>query len=253
MEIAVIGAGGFVGSAFIRQLRTRGYLAEEVRRETFGQHHRKKWDLVIDAASNSRKYLAEKEPWKDFELTAIHKAAVLECYPAHFHLHISSVDVYADLSGPATTKEDSAAGQGASCYGFNKWLAEEMVKFYAEHHLIFRLAGMVGPGLKKNPVYDILHETPIRIHPESQYQFLSTDDAARLCLELWERGCDREIFNICGKGLISPTEIARLAACPLQLGEHDCSPRIVYVDQQKLKAVCEIPSTLEVIRNFLKV
>jgi nucleoside-diphosphate-sugar epimerase len=63
MEIAVIGAGGFVGAAFIRQLHNRGYRPEEVRRETFGQHHAKQWDLVVDAASNSRKYLAEKEPY----------------------------------------------------------------------------------------------------------------------------------------------------------------------------------------------
>ena len=252
MKIAVIGAGGFVGAAFIRQLHTRGYRPEEVRRETFGQHHAKQWDLVVDAASNSRKYLAEKEPWKDFELTAMHKATVLEHYPAHFHLHVSSVDVYADLSGPETTKEDSPAGCGASCYGFNKWLAEEMVRFHAHHHLICRLAGMVGPGLKKNPVYDILHRTPIRIHPESQYQFLSTDDAASLCLELWERGCDRQIFNVCGKGLISPIDIARLASCPLQLGEYESSPRIVHIDQQKLETMCEIPFTVEVVRSFLK-
>jgi len=43
-----------------------------------------------------------------------------------------------------------------------------------------------------------------------------------------------------------------LAACPLQLGKYESSPRIVHVDQQKLETMCEIPSTLEVIRNFLK-
>jgi len=252
MDIAVIGAGGFVGAAFIRQLHTRGFRAAEVRRETFGQHHGKKWDLVIDAASNSRKYLAEQAPWKDFELTVVHKASVLERYPAHFHLHVSSVDVYADLSRPETTKEDSPAGLGASRYGFNKWLAEEMVRFHTEHHLICRLAGMVGPGLKKNPVYDILHGAPMQIHPESKYQFLNTDDAARLCLDLWDRGCDRQVFNVCGEGLISPTKIAQLACCPLRLGNHEGTPRIVHVDQQKLKTICKIPTTLEVIRNFLK-
>ena len=43
---------------------------------------------------------------------------------------------------------------------------------------VLRLAGMVGPGLRKNPVYDILQGEPLRIHPESQYQFLHAEDAA---------------------------------------------------------------------------
>lgn len=250
MEVAVIGAGGFVGSAFVRQLRTRGLSPEEIRRENFGRHSGKTWDLVVDAAGNSRKYLADREPWKDFELTVVHKAAVLEKYPSRFHLHVSSVDVYADLTRPETTREDAPAGQGASCYGFHKWLAEEMVRFHAGHHLICRLAGMVGPGLKKNPVHDVLHGTPLQIHPESRYQFLSTDDAARLCLDLWQGGADREAYNVCGKGLITPTEIARQAGRSLTAGPPS-APRIVDVDFRKLEKKAKVPATAEAIATFL--
>jgi len=252
MEVAVIGAGGFVGSAFVRQLRARGHNPVEVRRESFGQHSERTWDLVVDAAGNSRKYLAEKEPWRDFELTVVYKSAVLEHYPARFHLHVSSVDVYADLTQPETTREDCPAGHGASCYGFHKWLAEELVRFHVDHYLVCRLAGMVGPGLKKNPVYDILHGTPLQIHPESKYQFLSTDDAARLCLNLWQGGVDCEIYNVCAKGLITPAEIARLASCPLQIGLLGHKPRIVHADYEKLEGICVVPETHDVMQNFLR-
>lgn len=251
MKIAVVGAEGFVGSAFHRQLGLRGHQAEGVTRKNFLEKAGQTWDLVVDAAGNSRKYLAEQEPWKEFELSVGHKKAVLQAYPAKTHLHISSVDVYRELSLEKETRENSAVGQGASVYGFHKWLAEELVRFHARSWLMVRLAGMVGPGLKKNPVFDVMTGQKVRIHPDSEYQFLSTDEAARLSLDLWAQGVVGEIYNVCGEGTITPREIAKLAGKKLETSGEGEEPRKVRVNLEKLKKRTPIPQTKETITAFL--
>jgi nucleoside-diphosphate-sugar epimerase len=59
-RVTVIGAAGFVGSAFLEHLRA---LADTevvaVTRGTYAQHRGRPSDVVVDCAGNSRKYLAE--------------------------------------------------------------------------------------------------------------------------------------------------------------------------------------------------
>ena len=133
-------------------------------------------------------------------------------------------------------------------------LAEQLVQHYASAWLIIRLAGMVGPGLRKNPVYDILQQQPLRIHPDSQYQFMLTRDVARCVWALVERRITGEIFNLCGKGLITPREIASLAGRSMDLSLMDSSshPRIVYVNTAKIESILSLPETRTSITKFIK-
>src|SRR5262249_25120759 len=145
--------------------------------------------VVIESACNSKKFLAEERPFAEFDHSVTHRLRTLRDFPARLHVHISSVDVYDDLSSPATTGESAAAGpENPSHYGFHKFLAEELVRHHAATWLIARLAGMVGPGLRKNPVFDLSRGQPLRIHPDSQYQFMHTDDVAACIWTLVERG-----------------------------------------------------------------
>jgi nucleoside-diphosphate-sugar epimerase len=133
-------------------------------------------------------------------------------------------------------------------------MAEQLVQHYADRWVIARLAGMVGPGLHKNPVYDILHGQPLRIHPESQYQFVSTEEAARMVWSVIERGIENEIFNVCGEGLISPAEIARLAGREMNLSllNPTAQPRIVNVNNEKIKRIGSLPPTHEAVAQYVK-
>lgn len=251
--MAVIGGDGFVGSAFLRELSRLGYEPVNVNRTSSDLLGKQHWDLVIDAAGNSLKYLAESDPDSDFDRTVAHKMRVMSRFPASMHIHVSSVDVYSELSNPQVTSENGPVGRGSSHYGFHKWISEELASHHLDSWLIVRLAGMVGPGLKKNPVHDILHERPIRIHPDSQYQFMATDDVARIALDLWESGRNRDVINICGKGAISPAEIAHMAKRKLHLSEEATlsKPRIVDINIQKLCAIMPVPETSVTLQEFL--
>jgi nucleoside-diphosphate-sugar epimerase len=256
MRVVLIGANGLVGSAFARLLSNKpGVELVPVLRGTYARLAGTTGDVVIECACNSRKFFAEEKPLEEFETSVTHRLKTLFDFPAPFHLHISSVDVYSDLTSPRTTREDSPIDLGtASHYGFHKLLAEQLVQHYARKWLIVRLAGMVGPGLRKNPVFDILHGQPLRIHPDSQYQFLHTDEVARVVWNLFESGAQHEIYNLDGEGLISPRDIAALGGKTLDLSalEKNAQPRIVHVNLGKISRIVQLPKTKTTIERFIK-
>jgi len=112
---------------------------------------------------------------------------------------------------------------------------------------------MVGPGLRKNPVHDILHGEPLRIHPDSRYQFLRSDNAVRIAWDLAQSGATGEVFNVCGDGLISPREISVLAGRPLNLTllAAEAQPRIVDVNVAKIKGRISLPATRQTIEDYV--
>jgi dTDP-4-dehydrorhamnose reductase len=136
----------------------------------------------------------------------------------------------------------------------HKSLAEQVVQHYARSWLIVRLAGMVGPALRKNPVFDILNGLPLRIHPDSQYQFMSTTEVARILWQLAQTNIRGQIFNVCGDGLISPRAIAALSGKEpdLSLLPPNAAPRIVDVNIEKLKGITSVQKTAEVMARFVK-
>ena len=254
-RVTIIGAEGFVGSAFAAHLSSLGgFEVIPVTRRNYADTAGTGSDVVIEAACNSRKYLADRQPVEEFDLSVTHRLRTLRDFPADLHVHISSVDVYSDLTSPETTRENSTPDIAkVSHYGFHKILAEQAVQHYAESWLIVRLAGMVGAGLRKNPVYDILHGDPLRIHPRSQYQFMNTADMARIAWTLVERGVSGEAFNLCGEGLISPSEIARLAGREMNLAmlEPTAQPRVVNINTEKISKIMPLPSTHETVARFI--
>ncbi len=112
---------------------------------------------------------------------------------------------------------------------------------------------MVGPGLKKNPVFDVLNGRPLSIHPDSQYQFMSTDAAAGVVWQLIEAGHTNRIVNVCGSGLISPREIGELAGKPALAGADTlaAAPRIVHINTRLVGGVASLPDTRATIAEFV--
>ncbi|MFH0907598.1 MAG: NAD(P)-dependent oxidoreductase [bacterium] len=250
----VLGAAGFVGSAVTEAARRRGHHVEAVTRSNYEDRIGTSCDLLINANGNSRKYVAARNPQDEFELSVNSVLRSIHDFPAKKYIHLSTIDVYPDHENPANNTEDAVIDPSKlSTYGFHKVLAEMIVQYYATSWLILRMAGSVGPGLKKNPIYDLFKGVPLRVNPDSLYQYMNTEDLAGIALDLAESGRDREIFNVVGDGLISIREIAALVPGSRLETAESAAPRERYeVSVVRLKALRPVPRTEETVQAFIR-
>ena len=252
--VVVLGGHGFVGSAFVRLLSRLNVPHRAVGRKEYAESARDSCDILVNAAGNSVKYLADRDPGADFTQSVQLAVSAVHDFSPRLYVLVSSVDVYTELHCAATTHEATPLDpMRASRYGFHKQLAEWCVQRHTSAWLIVRLAGMVGPGLRKNPVFDILNDQPLRISPESRYQFMSTDDVADVSWQLVGSGVRNTIFNVCGDGLISPRQIADLLGRPVVVHPEaeQAGPRIVDVAIERISRVRRMPPTRSTIERFL--
>lgn len=164
MPDALIGHTGFVGGNLARQADFEaGYNSSNIE-DIEGRHFR----LLVCAGSPGAKWKANREPDRDLENIS-RLMHCLETVRADHVVLISTVDVY---PVPRGVDEDSIIEPAAgSPYGRHRLLLEN---FFLERFesTIVRLPGLFGPGLKKNIIYDFLHDNNLHaISPDSVFQF----------------------------------------------------------------------------------
>jgi len=253
--VVLIGVDGFVGQAFYQLLSLKSSIDLIcINRDNYFEKTGTVSDIVIDLAGSSNKYIAQNKPFDDFQRSAYHCLNVLRDYPSQRHVHISSVDIYNSIDNQYKTKEDISIDiNDLSNYGFHKKISEEIVQYYSNDWLIFRLAGMVGKGIKKGPIYDILNGLPIFINPESRFHFLNTLEVAKIIWSIIELDFSNEIFNVCGQGNISLKEISKMAKMELNLAEvnKDSLIRVLNINSTKIQQYCNIPESKDAIKKYL--
>ncbi len=249
--IFILGAHGFVGSAFVDQCHQQGHEHVGISRDNYQAYVGSECQVFINANGNSRKYLAETDPLADFDMNVRATLRSLLDFKAGLYVYLSSSDVYNDVSDPARNGEDTTIDPSSlSRYGFGKYLGELAVRKYAPKWLIIRMGGLLGPGLKKNPVYDMLHGRPLRVHPESSYQYIDTRDLARIVLDLAFRGVSKEVFNVAGAGVIRLSDILRMLG---QVSQENSLERQHYeISTDKISVRCHVPETADTVRSFLQ-
>ena len=172
MAKALIGFTGFVGGNLDRQMDFDArYNTSNIR-----DIEDKYYTLIVSAGTTAAKWLANKEPemdWKGIADLCRH----LEKARAEKFVLISTVDVYPQ---PVDVDEHSPIDpQSGHPYGQHRLAMEDFVKdrFNA---LIVRLPGLFGAGLKKNIIYDFLHDNNVdQINPHGVFQFYCLDHLER--------------------------------------------------------------------------
>ncbi len=250
--ILVLGGQGFVGSAFLREAHARGLDAECVDLDSYAAFRGRECDLLVNADGNSKKYLAAESPVEEFDLSVASVLRALHDFRFRNYLHVSTIDVYPDHENPRNNGEDAPIDPGRlSPYGLHKYLAELLVRSYAPRWLIVRLGGVLGPGLKKNPVFDLIHDRPLRVHEDSRYQYLPVDFAAAAAYDLAGQGPGGEVVNLCGTGTVSIREVRELLKKPLRYAAASVPRETYEISNAKLRSQFEVPTSVETLRAFM--
>lgn len=165
MADALIGHSGFVGSALLRQ---RSF--DSVYRSTDIDGIRgRSFDLVVCAGAPAQKWIANKDPEGD-RRNIERLISCLQTVECNRFVLASTVDVFRN---PVGVDEDSPADDdGHHAYGAHRRLLERFVQDRFPGHLVVRLAGLVGPGLRKNVIFDFLNDNNLQaIDSRGLFQF----------------------------------------------------------------------------------
>lgn len=247
----VIGARGFVGSAISAYLSELGVEPHGVGRDSYATERGNHFDVVINAAGDSSRRLADANPAESFAKNVSDTMATLVDFSASTYIHISSTSVYESAVNPESTREDSAIEPlRLSNYGRFKYLAEVLVRAHAANWLVIRLGALVGPGLKKNALYDLLERRTLFVSPESSMPYVDTRFVAQAVWAL--RESHGNIFNVSGDGVIKLRDVAN--ELRVDIGpELDALPQDnSNINIDKLRRQMSVPGSKETVAAFVR-
>ena len=196
---ALIGYTGFVGSTLLRQ---RDFDCR-FRSTDIGEAAGRRFSTVVCAGAPAQKWIANREPDAD-ERNIRALMDVLGTLQCDRLVLISTVDVFAV---PAGVDENSPVpSENLHPYGRHRLMLERFVADRFARPLVVRLAGLVGPGLRKNVIYDLHNGHNLAaVNPDAIFQFYPM-------VNLW---ADLEVALTAGLDLLhltaEPTTVAEIA------------------------------------------
>lgn len=156
MTNALIGFSGFVGGTILKQA-----VFEALYRSTnINNIEGQAFETVVCAGAPAQKWIANREPEVDRQ-TIDNLIAHLKTIQCKTFILISTVDVFKSSlgAGEGTQVEES----GLHPYGLHRRLLEKFIEEHFVNHLIVRLPGLVGPGLRKNVIFDFLNDNNLHV------------------------------------------------------------------------------------------
>lgn len=165
MLSSLIGYSGFVGGTLLKQATFDELYRSTNIREIEG----KSFNTVVCAGAPAQKWIANREPEADRKKidALISHLKTIQC---ETFILISTVDVFSNSIG---VDEDTPVDEfGLHAYGLHRRLLEKFVESHFPNHLIVRLPGLVGPGLRKNVIFDLLNDNNLHaIESRAVFQF----------------------------------------------------------------------------------
>lgn len=168
MKIELVGYSGFVGSNLCAKHNFDGLYDITNIKEAYNTNP----DILVYSGVPAQKFLANKEPEKDFEVIKGAINNIVNINPKKVIL-ISSIDVYKETNG--IDEDTKIIPEDLQAYGKNRFYLEQWVMDNFDDYLIVHLPGLYGKNIKKNFVYDLINIIPSMIK-EDKFKSLTEND-----------------------------------------------------------------------------
>jgi len=253
-DCIVLGGTGLIGSELCAHLARCNWSVLPVASKDYAAKAGARAKVLINCNGNAVRHLAQKDPKWDFEVSVASVERSLFDFSYEQYLYLSTVDVYQDVQDPSRNDEAAAVHPDElHPYAFHKWLAERLVERFAPRWVIARLGSVVGPGLKKNPVFDLLNGHPLRVSLESELTLIDTATVARCIETLITRGGDREIYNVATTGSVKLRDLQERLGHPVSM--EPGAEQIVHrycINNGKMGSLTPMPTSWEALESFLE-
>jgi RmlD substrate binding domain len=162
---ALIGYTGFVGANLART----EHFELLVNRANIESLQGARLERLVCAGLPAAKWIANQRPQEDADNVCRLEAVLTKVQSKRFVL-ISTIDVYPGVAGADETYDCSR--EPSHAYGKHRLEFEHFVRKMFPHAHIVRLPALFGRGLKKNAIYDLLHDNRLEsINPASRFQW----------------------------------------------------------------------------------
>jgi dTDP-4-dehydrorhamnose reductase len=190
MSIGILGANGFIGGGLMKC----SPVTTAITRENYQDHTGKYYDVIMNANGSAKKYWAETNPLADFDANVVSVYKSLVDFKYKKYEYLSSVEAYE----PNTR------------YGFHKKMAEEIVQRHCQEYLILRVGAVIGKGMKKGVVYDLMNHQDLWVTDDSMFYLVGVNEIYSATLYAIDYGIENTILMVTGDRPISVKDMARV-------------------------------------------
>lgn len=164
----IVGWTGFVGQTLASKIAD----ADLYNSATIEDLSGRSYETIYFCGMPAEKWKINQNPAADYENTQ-KLIRVLRTVTAARFILISTVDIF----NCSVSQYEDGEGFATHPYGGHRRLMEDFVRENFPTYNILRLPGLFGKGLKKNIIYDLIHDNQISaICPDSAFQWYNMDN-----------------------------------------------------------------------------
>jgi len=162
MQIAIIGANGFVGKNIVNVLKKKHKIIKISRKTKFAKL-RSKFDIIIHSANSSKKYEATKYPLRDFKNSVKLTKKIIDFFGDKKIILISTISVRNEKNK----------------YSTNRKLCENLILKKNKNNIIFRLSVLFNQKLKRGILYDLIKNNKIFLNKNTLINPITIEEVAK--------------------------------------------------------------------------